>query len=61
MRTKETQMNDSPKSPTRFRVHVAGGHHDVTADSPTDARAMIKARDPAAHIVKVKELKADEA
>lgn len=53
-------MNDSPKSPTRFRVHVAGGYHDVTADSPTDARQKIKARDPAAQILKVKALKADE-
>lgn len=53
-------MKANPKSSTRFRVHVAGGYHDVTADSPTEARKIVKDRDPAARIVKVKELKAAE-
>lgn len=53
-------MKTEPKSQTRFRVHVAGGHHDVTADSPADARVMIQVSDAAARIIKVKELKATD-
>lgn len=60
MRKKETRMKTEPKSQTRFRVHVAGGHHDVTADSPADARVMIQVSDAAARIIKVKELKATD-